>query len=319
MPDVVYNEIEPFACKWLRNLINAGHLSKGCLKETSIEDIKPRQVKDKTFHTFAGIGLWDLALRLAGWPEDIPVWTGSCPCQPFSVAGKRKGTKDERHLWPAWKKLIAECRPPVLAGEQVASPDGRNWLSIVRSDLEALGYVVGAADLCAAGVGAPHIRQRLYFVAYLPGDRRLRRLSQNHQEKVSRMGKSHQERREELRLLRQQNRESMLEATWTGQTNVMGNTNSAGLQKRSQQEKRFGAVRLKRFGSVPSNITAGAWSDVEWWLCRDGKARPSKPKIFPLAYGDPGRVGALKAYGNAIVPQVAATFIASFMNVLQER
>jgi site-specific DNA-cytosine methylase len=86
-------------------------------------------------------------------------------CQPFSAAGRHKGTKDERHLWPEFYRLIKECNPPLVFGEQVASKDGRLWLGNVRKDLIGIGYEFGAADLCAAAVGAPHIRQRLYFAA----------------------------------------------------------------------------------------------------------------------------------------------------------
>ena len=88
------------------------------------------------------------------------------PRQPFSVAGKKGGHEDERHLWPVWFDLIRERRPPVVFGEQVASRDGLDWLDAVQADLEAANYAVGALDLCAAGVGAPHIRQRVFFVAY---------------------------------------------------------------------------------------------------------------------------------------------------------
>ena len=116
-------------------------------------------------HFFAGIGGWSYALELAGWPADRPVWTGSCPCQPFSAAGKGRGEADERHLWPEMLRLVAECRPPVVFGEQVSGAAGRAWLAGVRRDLEAIGYAVGTADLRAAGVGSPHIRQRLYGVA----------------------------------------------------------------------------------------------------------------------------------------------------------
>src|SRR5690606_31057001 len=132
----------------------------------SIEDVTPNDLQGYTqCHFFAGIGGWPLALRLAGWPDDRPVWTGSCPCQPFSQAGKGAGFADERHLWPAFFHLIEQCRPSVVFGEQVASKDGLAWLDLVQADLEGAGYACGAADLCAAGVGAPHIRQRLYWVA----------------------------------------------------------------------------------------------------------------------------------------------------------
>ena len=163
---IIYNEIEPSAAGWLRNLALNGMIPAGRVDERPIQQLTRGDLDGATqFHTFAGIGGWPLALRLAGWPDDLPVWTGSCPCQPFSVSGKRKGEEDERHLWPVFKNRIAECLPPVVFGEQVASADGRVWLAGVRADLEALGYRVGAADLCAAGVSAPHIRQRFYWVA----------------------------------------------------------------------------------------------------------------------------------------------------------
>jgi DNA (cytosine-5)-methyltransferase 1 len=163
----LYNEIDPFAAQWLRNLIDANHIAPGVVDERSIEDLTPDDVAGPgQRHFFAGIGGWSYALRLAGIPDDADVWTGSCPCQPFSSAGKRGGTSDARHLWPAWFALIRECRPPIIFGEQVASSDGLGWLDLVYADLERCGYAVGAADLCAAGVGAPHIRQRLYFVAH---------------------------------------------------------------------------------------------------------------------------------------------------------
>src|SRR5262249_53759847 len=132
-------------------------------------------------HFFAGIGGWSLALRRAGVPDDFPIWTGSCPCQPFSSAGARGGTSDPRHLWPAWFALIEKCRPPIILGEQVASEDGLGWLDTVYADLERCDYTVGSADLCAAGVGAPHLRQRLYFVAHTrEGGRALERASWLH-------------------------------------------------------------------------------------------------------------------------------------------
>ena len=133
-----YNEIDPFAAQWLRELIKAGHIAPGEVDTRSIENVAADDLAGFTqCHFFAGIGTWSYALRCAGWPDDRPVWTGSCPCQPFSAAGKRKGTADERHLWPSFFRLISQCRPDVIFGEQVASPDGLAWLDIISSDLEA--------------------------------------------------------------------------------------------------------------------------------------------------------------------------------------
>jgi DNA (cytosine-5)-methyltransferase 1 len=140
-----YNEIDPYAAAWLRNLIAAGHIAPGTVDERSILDIEPAELAQYTqCHFFAGIGVWSLALRRAGWPDDRPVWTGSCPCQPFSTAGKGAGFDDERHLWPALHWLIEQRRPPVVFGEQVASKDGLAWLDLVQTDLEGSGYASAA-------------------------------------------------------------------------------------------------------------------------------------------------------------------------------
>lgn len=175
-----YNEIDPYAAQWLRNLIEAGHIAPGDVDERSIEDVHPDDIKPYTqCHFFAGVGVWSYALRLAGWPDDRPVWTGSCPCQPFSEAGQGAGFADERHLWPDWHHLIRQCGPDVVFGEQVASRAGLAWLDLVQSDLEAAGYAVGHADICSAGAGSANGRQRLYLVANTDGKRQPRRQEQN--------------------------------------------------------------------------------------------------------------------------------------------
>ena len=161
-----YNEIDPKAAQWLRNLIDAGHIAPGIVDERSIEDVYPSDLRGFTqCHFFAGIGVWSHALRQAGWTDDRPVWTGSCPCQPFSAAGKGAGFDDERHLWPAFHHLIKECSPAIVFGEQVASKYADAWIDLVHTDLEALGYAFGAIPFPSAGVGAPHIRDRLYWLA----------------------------------------------------------------------------------------------------------------------------------------------------------
>lgn len=161
-----YNENDKKAAAWLRELIKRGLIMNGVVDERSICEVQPADLTGYTrVHLFAGIGGWDLALQLAGWPEDEPVWTGSCPCQPFSAAGKRQGTADKRHLWPEMHRLIAARKPAVVFGEQVASKAGREWLAGVFAQVEALGYRRAGADLCAAGVGSPHIRQRLWWMA----------------------------------------------------------------------------------------------------------------------------------------------------------
>lgn len=162
---VYYNEIEPYCAQWLRKLMDDGHIPVGDIDTRSIEDVRPEDLRGYTqLHFFAGIGGWAHALQIAGWGTR-PVWTGSCPCQPFSAAGKGAGFADERHLWPAWFHLISQCRPATIFGEQVAAAIRHQWLDGVCADMEGQNYAIGAAILPACAVNAPHRRDRLWFVA----------------------------------------------------------------------------------------------------------------------------------------------------------
>ena len=183
IPGAYFNEIDPGAAEWLRELIKAGLIAPGVVDERSILDVSADDLRGFVqCHFFAGIGGWSYALRLAGWPDDRPVWTGSPPCQPFSAAGRLEGRKDERHLAPHFVGLVGAARPGMLFGEQVASaavfgkaasgprrnlvePPEWAWLDDLSDRLEAARYAIGASDFPSAGVGAPHIRQRTYFGA----------------------------------------------------------------------------------------------------------------------------------------------------------
>lgn len=332
-----YNENDPFAAQWLRNLIEAGHIPKGEVDERSIEDVRADDLRGfRQCHFFAGIAGWPLALALAGWPETREVWTGSCPCQPLSGAGQKRGAQDKRHLWPVFCDLIAQRAPAVVFGEQVASPLGREWLAGVRLDLEALGYAVGAADLCAAGVSAPHIRQRLWFgarrVADADSEGSGRRRIQRPSEGPRSFSGATCERSEGLRTacgVGQSNSTRPLARRPAAQTmgygralesasvfDGMGDTSGAGSGRngravsRAQEEGECERLKSGRF--VDELKPSGFWSEFDLIPCADGKARRIEPGTFPLAHGIPARVGKLRAYGNAIVPQVAAEFVKAF-------
>lgn len=335
-----YNEFDPYAAQWLRNLIEAGHIAPGDVDERDIRDVQPDDLRGyDQCHFFAGIGGWGLAMRLAGWPDDRPVWTGSCPCQPFSNAGQRRGTADERHLWPHWFRLIRECRPSVVFGEQVAAAIRHGWLDLVFDDMEAAGYACGAAVLPAGAVGAPHRRERLWFVG---------RLAHADSEQRHRRGDAGQGGRSEspdggavigmadANLPGPQGRYGgeLCEcadqfAAWT--RGSLGKLEHAGSIGRSWREAAApghdddgatseraqgehgpcvaSAHRLRQHGASQTN---GHWRSADWLLCRDGLWRPVEPGTFPLAHGVPARVGRLRAYGNAIVAPLAAEFIKAY-------
>jgi DNA (cytosine-5)-methyltransferase 1 len=302
-----YNEHDPGAAAWLRELIKTGVIAKGEVDERDIRDIRPSDLDGFTqCHFFAGIGVWSYALRLAGWPDTVPVWTGSCPCQPFSAAGKGTGFDDERHLWPAWFHLIEECRPECIFGEQVASPDGLKWFDLVRSDLEGTRYACGATDLCAAGVGAPHIRQRLWFVAHADGwNAKAKGLQRSRkQRQFAKDGRtpgglalSSGERFEGQRLHLQ-----------PGQTRLDFSETGRGCEAGAVVDTSSEQAWVPRRARV-DGITQGFWSDADWIPCVDEKWRPVESGTFPLAHGAPARMGRLRGYGNAIVSEAAATFI----------
>ena len=292
-----YNENNAHAAQWLRNLIAAGHIAPGDVDERSIEDVKPDDLRPYTqCHFFAGVGIWSHALRLAGWPDNRPVWTGSCPCQPFSPAGQGAGFTDERHLWPAWFHLITEYRPDRIFGEQSGSKAALAWLDLVQADLEGAGYASGPVDLCAAGVGAPHIRQRLGLVAERVGDPDRPRL-----ERLPRHGSREVRRSVEAR-----------PAPEAGSDMRLADTNNEQQRQRRAAGSESGPG--DETGAEPSRRgpTNGYWRDADWLLGRDEKWRPVRPGTLPLADGVAGRVGKLRAYGNGIVPQEAQAIIEAY-------
>ena len=356
-----YNEHDNFAADWLENSIEKGLIPDGKVDRRSIADVQADDVRGFTqCHFFAGIGGWPLALQLAGWDPHRPVWTGSCPCQPFSQAGKQKASNDERHLWPEMYRLIKECMPEIVFGEQVASAEvvgtrleadfvvavqagdfarantiakrlvassnfhfHRRWLDGIQHDLESESYSVRCKVLGAFSVGAPHKRARLYWVADSTGVRGAQHVDdsrkreegrEDHSADCCRVGGLADSDSKRERAARQ----SDGQATKRSTLDAVVDTSKPGLERRS----------TSRCANKRSTWSASVAID-----CRDGKSRRVESSIQPLVNGIPlelgrgkpelsrmakraraNRVGRLKGYGNAIVPQVAAEFVMAIMN-----
>lgn len=258
-----YNDFDPNACRWLDNLQRHHKIPEGVVSSMSITNIT--EVGDYQYaHFFAGIGGWPLAFQLAQLKTDLKVWSGSCPCQPFSAAGKQKGVNDERDLWPVFNKLIQQERPDIIFGEQVATAIRHGWLDRLTSDLESNGYLVLSSVLSANLLGAPHERRGLFWGAFnMENPNRLRHT------RWCPLG----------------------DPSWC----------SGYLQEHSEE-------RLSSSKSF--------WENGEWLEGTEGKSFLVEPRTFPLCNGVPYRLELLRGYGNAIVPQLGALFITSFLDTI---
>lgn len=404
-----YNEHDPRAAAWLRELIADGLIPPGVVDTRSIVDLKPEDLYGFTqVHFFAGIGGWPLALQLAGWPTTRPICSCSCPCQPFSGAGLGRGEADERHLWPVAFNLIRACGFPIIIGEQVASKAvvgssgskaGRapkseaefTWIDRVFADLEGASYACAAVDIPAAGigekafaeqagilrravacghpgtlgrerevlaladwldgllVGAPHIRQRLFWVGIANGTGRPETGRDESNGQSGERGEAESERVEHSASFGWEQRRP--ESSGRG---AVGGCGSGGvaLTSRAERRRRRGIAGSNAFEASdnPSGASvADHWSDFSIIPCRDGKARRiprqlepddelvahglsrlladgwsecdakallEAAKGFPLAKGVKGRVGLLRGAGNSINPFVGAEFIKACMDVI---
>jgi len=326
-----YNEHDKQAANWLRELIHEGHIPPGDVDERSIRDVSADDLRGyDQCHFFAGIGVWGYALRCAGWDDARPVGTGSCPCQPFSAAGKQAGEKDPRHLWPDLHRIIRDARQQgqrwadCFFGEQ--APTAGEWIDLVRSDLEALGYAFGSPDIPAAGFGGAHIRQRFYWVADAHNAERWADLAprnigdwpstgrvQGSGHAAERgapggMGHTHDQRGHGSPAGGEQ--AGWREPSHAGSAGRVADTPSIGWRQEHSNPGRLLAGNPAQGRTARPGDGCG---DSDWIACRDGLWRPVEPGTSPLATAAPARLGRLRGYGNALDGETATQFVAAYM------
>lgn len=315
-----YNEIDPAAAHILRSLIVSGVIAPGEVDTRSIKDVQPDDLIGFTqCHFFAGGGLWSVAARIAGWPDDRSLWTGSCPCQPFSTAGRGGGTDDPRHLWPHFYRLIRARRPAVVMGEQVAGTPGYGWFDGVRADLAEESYASRAFDFPACSIDAPHQRNRLYWGAraLAHGDGAGPAPVRRDIGEVGSLSASQRRSEDDATVFGRSNGEAFERLSVAGN---VGDRDGQGWQERQRDDVR-GPWRWEEGRAVsepdrPLRTRNGSWwAGAEWIDCADGKTRRTKPGLPLLVDGLSGRVDLWRVGGNAILPEAAAEVIAAFIDV----
>ena len=227
------------------------------------------------------------------------VVTGGFPCQPFSVAGKRKGTEDDRHLWPEMLRVIKASKPRWVIGENV-----RNLTSIqegmvfeqVCTDLENEGYEVQSFIIPASAVNAPHQRYRVWIVAYSDsklcrgwraiepsGENKDRELYSAQEEQAGKHLRSKTVRCNSVR----------------GETENVADTNDTGDRTPKHETKRERKKIDKRWEGLSQSESSrlSKYKNENWWSV--------EPRVGRVVNGISNRVDRIKGLGNAIVPQIA--------------
>ena len=210
----------------------------------------------------------------------IDIITGGYPCQPFSVAGSQLGEKDKRHLWPDMFRIVKECRPTWVIGENV-SGHIKLGLDTVLQDLESEGYSVRAFSISASSIGANHQRERVWIVAH------------SNMENT----RQHGRRIESTWDTESLGSRTSEETEWSSDSNkINGSSEGASLMGESSDTNSQGLQGRRSEQQLRKDETERPTSWDSWWGV--------EPDVGRVANGIPHRVDRLKGLGNSLVPAI---------------
>ena len=246
--------------------------------------------------------------------DNIDIITGGYPCQPFSVAGNKKGVEDPRHLWPEYFRLIKECRPTWIIGENV-SGHIKLGLDAVQEDLESEGYSLRTFSVSASSIGANHQRERIWTVAYSQRNYDSQQIKRVNGEEIS-LQKEH---RENDSTTRNSSGASAIRETRNEHADVEDARRRSWREQFTRNKESVGrGTSEKTERSTNSNTTTGS-SEGTTTMANGNKNKNNwwhtEPNVGRVADGVSDRTHRLKSLGNAVVPQIPYYIAKSILEV----
>ena len=254
--------------------------------------------------------------------KKIDIITGGYPCQPFSVAGRKKGEEDPRHLWPEYFRLVKELRPTWVIGENV-SGHIKLGLDTVLENLESEGYSARTFSISASSVGAKHQRERIWIVAN----------ARQHGGRIEPTGNSEGTGRGSLETTkRSADTDTISRSSERGK--IMANSVEFGLEKHGHSETKESIERGKTMADTNVEGRQGRihrgqnkeWESQQRYFGRNSATHgqqeqnwwDTEPELGRVAHGIPNRVDRLKGLGNSLVPQIPYFIAQSILQVEEQ-
>ena len=252
----------------------------------------------------------------------IDIITGGYPCQPFSIAGRKKGEEDPRHLWPEYFRLVKELRPTWVIGENV-SGHIKLGLDTVLENLESEGYSARTFSISASSVGAKHQRERIWIVAN----------ARQHGGRIEPAGNSEGTGRGSLETTERSADTDTISRSSEGEE-TLANSVELGLEKHGHSET---TESIKRGETMADTNVEGRqgriyrgqnkeWESQQRYFGRNSAAHgqqeqnwwDTEPELGRVAHGIPNRVDRLKGLGNSLVPQIPYFIAQSILQVEEQ-